>query len=137
MSWAVYALTSLGGIRCLDDLPDDYAPRSLGTAADVIERIRTAAPELDSSDPRWLRVTGPDHTVEITVGKGVDVHDVTFYLSGPGPAVAVALDIAKALGVTAYDTESGEILTPASQPPVPPPLDPDELPKRKWWRRKG
>jgi hypothetical protein len=135
MSWAVYALTSPGGIRNLDDLPAEYAPPSLGTAADVLERIRTAAPELDASDPKWLRISGPGHTVEITVGKGVEVHDVTFYLSGPGAAVTVALDIAKALRVTAYDTESGEILTPTSQPPAPPPLDADELPKRRWWRR--
>ena len=135
--WAVYALTSPGGIRRLDDLPDGYTPPSLGTATDVVERIRTAAPELDAANPRWLRITRPDHTVEITVGKGVEVRDVTFYLSGPGAAVTVALDIAKALGVTPYDTESGEILTPASQPPVPPPLEPDELPKRKWWRRKA
>ena len=46
-------------------------------------------------------------------------------------------DVCRQLGITAYDTESGDLLTPASKPPVPPPLEEDELPKRKWWRRRG
>jgi hypothetical protein len=137
MSWAVYAMRTPGGVRRLEDMPDGYAPPSLGTADEVIERIRTAVPDADASDPRWLRLNGPDHSVEVTVGKGVQVHDVTFYIHDGSAAVGVVLDVCRQLGVTAYDTESGELLTPASKPPVPPPLEEDELPKRKWWRRKG
>jgi hypothetical protein len=134
MSWAVYAMTAPAGARSLDDVPPGYTPPSLGTADEVVGRICEAAPQADASDPRWLKLSGEDYTVEITVGKGVDVRDVTFYLDGPR-AVGAVLDLAAKLGVTAYDTESGERLTASSAPPVPPPLDEDELPKRRWWRR--
>jgi hypothetical protein len=137
MSWAVYAMTAPASTRRLEDMPESYKPPALGTADDVVERIRTAMPDADTSDPRWLKLNGPDHSVEVTVGKGVQVHDVTFYIHNGPAAVGVVLEVCRALGVTAFDTESGELLTPASKPPEPPPLDEDELPKRKWWRRKG
>lgn len=129
MTWAVYAMTAPPGVRRLDDVPDGYTPPPIGTAEEVLERIRAAAPDADTSDPRWVKVGG----VEVTVGKGVQVRDLSFYLAD-ATGVPVVLDLARALGVTAYDTESGDQLTPASKPPVPPPLDPDELPKRKWWK---
>ncbi|MFC0623691.1 hypothetical protein [Kribbella deserti] len=136
MSWAIYALRTAGGARRLDDIADDYAPPSLGTATEVIEQIREVAPDVDASNPKWLRISGPGHSVEVSIGKGVHVHDITFYLDGSGESVAIALKIAEHLGVMAYDTESGDMLTEFSKPPVPPPLDDDELKmgKRKWWQ---
>lgn len=136
MSWAIYALRTAGGARRLDDISDEYAPPSLGTAEEVVERIREAAPEVDTSNPKWLRINGPDHSVEVSIGKGVHVHDITFYLNGGDRSVAVVLAIAEHLGVMPYDTESGDMLTEFSKPPVPPPLDDDELNmgKRKWWQ---
>jgi hypothetical protein len=136
MSWAIYAMRTPGGARRLDDISDEYAPPSLGTAERVVERIREVAPELDSSDPKWLRLTGPDHAVEVTLGKGVHVHDITFYINGGDRAVAMVLEVCRHLGVMPYDTESGDMLTEDSKPPVPPPLEPDELPKRHWWQRR-
>jgi hypothetical protein len=131
MTWAVYAMTAPPGVRRLDDVPDGYTPPPIGTAEEVVARIREAAPDADTSDPRWVRIRG----VEVTVGKGVQVRDLSFYLEDAG-GIPVVLDLARALGVTAYDTESGERITKDSAPPVPPPLEPDELPKRRWWQRK-
>jgi hypothetical protein len=136
MSWAVYAMTAPGGLRTLDALPEGYRPPSLGTAAELVERIREAAPETDTGDPRWLTVRGEEYDIEVTVGKGVDVRDVTFYINSGAKSPTKVLDICRQLGITAYDTESGDALTPDSAPPVPPPLDEDELPKRRWWRRR-
>jgi hypothetical protein len=131
MTWAVYAMTAPPGVRRLDDVPEGYTPPPIGGAEEVVARIREAAPDADTSDPRWVKLQG----VEVTIGKGVQVRDVSFYLEDAG-GVPVVLDLARALGITAYDTESGEQLTRESAPPVPPPLDEDELPKRKWWKRR-
>jgi len=135
MSWAIYAMRTAGGARRLDDISDEYAPPSIGTAERVLELIKEAAPDVDASDPKWLRLTGPDHSVELTMGKGVQVHDLTFYINGGERAVEVVLEVSHHLGVMPYDTESGEMLTEHSKPPVPPPLDEDERSsgKRKWW----
>lgn len=136
MSWAVYAMTAPGGARSLDSVPEGYRPPPLGSAEDLVARIREAAPEADASDPRWLRITGDEYDVEVTVGKGVQVRDVTFYIKSGAKAPTRVMEICSQLGITAYDTESGDALTPASAPPVPPPLDPDEIPKRRFWQRK-
>jgi hypothetical protein len=135
MTWAVYAMTAPAGARSLDAVPEGYTPPSVGKAADVVRRIQEAVPDVDTSDPRWLKISGPEHQIDVTVGKGVEVRDVSFYIHSGAKAPAVILDICRHLGITAYDTDSGDLLTPDSTPPVPPPLDEDELPKRKWWRR--
>lgn len=135
MTWAVYAMSAPGGARSLDAVPEGYRPPPLGTAEDVLARIRDTAPEADTGDPRWIRITGDEYDIEATVGKGVDVRDVTFYVKSGAKSATRVMEICSKLGITAYDTETGDALTPASAPPVPPPLDPDELPKRRWWRR--
>jgi hypothetical protein len=136
MSWAIYAMRGPGGVRRLDDIPDDYAPPPLGTADEVVARVREVAPDVDTSKTSWLRLTGPDHDVEMTIGKGVQVHDITFYINGGEGSIPLIMNISSNLGVTPYDTESGNFLTEESKPPVPPPLTEDEIKdaKPKWWK---
>src|SRR5258705_3714573 len=141
MSWAIYAMRGPGGVRRLEDIPDDYAPPSLGTADEVVARVREVAPDVDASKTSGLRLTGPDHDVEMTIGKGVQVHDVTFYINGGEGSIPLIMNISSNLGVTPYDTESGNFLTEESRPPVPPPLTEEEIkdakPKRGKSGRRG
>ncbi|GAB2569204.1 hypothetical protein [Kribbella endophytica] len=136
MSWAIYALRGPGGVRRLDELPEDYAPPSLGTADEVVEIVRAVAPGVDASKRSWLVLQGDDHDVELTIGKGVDVRDITFYLNDGARSIPLVMEISRRLGVTAYDTESGDFLTEESRPPVPPPLTEEEIKanKPKWWK---
>ncbi len=136
MSWAIYALRGPGGVRRLDELPEDYAPPSLGTADEVVEIVRAVAPGVDASKRSWLVLQGDDHDVELTIGKGVDVRDITFYLNDGARSIPLVMEISRRLGVTAYDTESGDFLTEESLPPVPPPLTEEEIKanKPKWWK---
>ena len=102
--------------------------------SEIDRTVQRVAPHVDASDPRWLRLEGPDHRIEVALGKGIKVHDLSFYI-GPGEgAVPLVLEVCRSLGITAYDTETGEALTVDSRPPadVPPGEDDDERP---WWRR--
>jgi hypothetical protein len=84
-----------------------------------------------------LLLDAADHSVEISLGKFDQVHSVTFYINrGPG-AVALVLELSRRLGVTPYDTETGERLTVGSEPPAAPPPDQEErgTEKRRWWQR--
>jgi hypothetical protein len=136
MSWAIYAMRGPGGVRRLDDIPDGYSPPSLGTAEEVVALVREVVPDVDATKRSWLRMEGPDHDVEMTIGKGVEVRDVTFYINGGTASIPLVMKISSRLGVTPYDTESGNFLTEESAPPVPPPLDEDELKDgRSWWQR--
>lgn len=137
MTWDVYAMRAPGRRR-LEDLSDTFRPPLLGQAESVIETIRAAAPHADASDPSWLTLRGPDHSIEISLGKGAQVHSLTFYIAAGAGAVPLVLDICRRLAITPFDTESGEVLTATSQPPTAPPPDDDEAGgKRRWWRRGG
>lgn len=137
MSWDVYAIRAPGRVQRLEDLSDTHRPALLGQADSVIETIREAAPQVDASDPSWLVLSGPDHRVEISLGKGAQVHSLTFYITGGASAVPVVLDLCRRLAVTPFDTESGDVLTASSQPPAGPPPDDDDGGKRHWWQRGG
>ena len=138
MTWDVYAMRAPGRVQRLEDLSESFRPPLLGQADSVIETIREAAPQVDASDPSWLVLAAPDHTVEISLGKGAQVHSLTFYISGGAGAVPVVLDLCRRLAVTPFDTDSGDVLTAASQPPAGPAPDEDEANgKRHWWQRGG
>jgi hypothetical protein len=136
MTWDVYALRPPRGARSVEQIPDGYTGPDIGDPDDVVAKIRAAAPHLDASDPRWLRLDGPDHHIEIALGKGIRVHDVTFYISGGDGAVGVVLDVCRSVGVVPFDTETGAVLNADSQPPADtPPDDDDEDDAVPWWRR--
>ncbi len=136
MSWAVYAMRGPGGVRRLDDIPDGYEPPSVGSSAEVVALVRELVPDVDASKPSWLALRSDEFDVEMTIGKGVEVRDITFYLNDGPRSIPIVMEISRRLGVTAYDTESGNFLTEESRPPVPPPLTDDEIKanKPKWWR---
>lgn len=136
MSWAIYAMRGPGGVRRLEDIPDGYEPPSLGTADEVLAVVREVAPDVDATQRSWLRLASDEYDVEMSIGKGVEVRDITFYLNDGHRSIPVVLELSRRLGVTAYDTESGDFLTEESRPPVPPPLTEDEIKanKPKWWK---
>jgi len=137
MTWDVYAVKAPPGARRLDDLTDAYGSATVGTVQEVVALITEGAPHVDATDPTWLVLEGEDHSLDVSLGKGVHVRDVTFYIRGGDGAVDLVLDLSSRLKVRAFDTETGEMLTPSTTAPVFDPGldDEEEPPKRRWWRR--
>jgi hypothetical protein len=138
MTWDVYALRAPRGARSVDQIPEGYSGPAIGDPEQVVEVVRQVAPHVDATDPRWLRLDAPDHHIEVALGKGIRVHDVTFYIGGGDGAVPVVLEVCRSLAITAFDTDTGEVLTASSRPPAaaPPEDDEDEDDEeRPWWRR--
>lgn len=136
MTWDVYALRAPRGARSVEQIPDGYVGPPIGAPEDVVEAVRGVAPHLDTSDPRWLKIAGEDHQIEIALGKGVRVQDMSFYITGGAGAVPVVLDVCRSLGITPFDTETGEVLNSSSVPPSnTPPEDDDEDEPRPWWKK--
>ena len=75
MTWDVYAVKAPGA-RTVEQIPEGLARSDIGNPDDVVEAVRRVAPHLDAKDPRWLRLEGPDHEIEVALGKGIRVHDV-------------------------------------------------------------
>ncbi len=135
MTWDVYALRAPRGARSVEQFPAAYTPPPIGDPDDVVAAVREVAPHLDTSDPRWLRLDGPDHQIEIALGKGIRVQDMTFYISGGEGSVPLVLGVCRSLGITPFDTETGEVLTASSQPPPESPPESDDEPASPWWKR--
>ncbi|MBB6566731.1 hypothetical protein [Kribbella sandramycini] len=123
-------------MRRLEDMPDGYEPPSVGRSGEVVDVVREVVPGVDVSKPSWLVLRSDEFDVEMTIGKGIEVRDITFYLNDGARSIPIVMEISRRLGVTPYDTESGDFLTEESRPPVPPPLTPDEIRanKPKWWK---
>ena len=136
MTWDVYALRAPGGARSVEQIPEGYTGPDIGDEETVLRVVQRVAPHVDASDPRWLRLEGEDHRIEVALGKDIRVHDVTFYIGRGDGAVPIVLEVCRSLGITPFDTETGEVLTESSQPPPDaPPDDDDEDEDRPWWRR--
>jgi hypothetical protein len=137
MTWDVYAVRAQGA-RSVEQIADGYSRPDIGDPDEVVEKVRRVAPDLDATNPRWLRLEGPDHRIDVALGNDIRVHDITFYIHDQGDAaVPIILDVCAALGITPFDTETGEMLHSSSKrPPDPPPdEDDDEDEDRPWWRR--
>jgi hypothetical protein len=135
MTWDVYALKA-GGARSVDQIPAGYTGPDIGEPEHVLRVVRRVAPHVDATDPRWLRIEGPDHRLEVSLGKDIQVHDLSFYIYGGERCVPIVLDICSALGIAPFDTETGELLRESSRPPVYEPGDDnDDDEDRPWWRK--
>lgn len=136
VSWDVYAASGTRGAWSLEDLPEPFNPPPIGEQSAVIEKVRDVAPHVEVVDPSWLRLTGPDHSIEVSLGKAAQVRDVTFFIHDGEGAVRVVRSVCRSLALTAYDTETGQLLTEESTRPQRPELEdaPGDT-KKRWWRR--
>jgi hypothetical protein len=114
MSWDVLALAVPPGTRRIDQLPTGYQAPPLGARDELIAAIRRVAPHIDASDPTWLVLDGPDHLIEVGLGKDQDVVHFMFFVRGGDGSVAVMLAIAAAVGAVLLDTSTGELMTAES-----------------------
>jgi hypothetical protein len=80
----------------------------------VISAIRQVAPHVDTTDPSWLVLQGPDHLMEVSLGKDEDVDGFTFFVRGGEGSVPLMAAIADAVGATLFDTSTGELVTAES-----------------------
>jgi hypothetical protein len=112
VSWDVFAFIPPPEARSLGDVPHGYKPPALGPRSEVIERIRAVAPHVDSSDPSWLTLVGPDHIIEI--GLGDEPIGIMFFVRRGEGCVPLILAISAALGTVPFDCSTGELMSAES-----------------------
>ena len=105
------------GARSVEQIPDGYTGGRSETRTTSSRQVRAVAPHLDTSDPRWLRLDGPDHRVEIALGKGdPGARRHLLHHRRRGGRCRSCSTCAAALGLTPFDTDTGEVLTASSTP---------------------
>jgi hypothetical protein len=106
MSWDVFAQDIPSDATCIDDIPEDFEPQPIGQRSSIIAGIRAVAPFVNTSQPDWLVIEGPDFSVEIALGDEEDAQALAFHSRGSDAAAAVVKEILDTLGLRAFDLES-------------------------------
>jgi hypothetical protein len=109
VSWDVYVMRMPSCVSRVRDIPDDYQPPSMGTRAEVIDRIRARVPSVDFADPAWGVLEGGAFSIEFNVGKD-PVTSLMLHVRGGDEAIGVIHEVAKALGCDAIETGDGEVI---------------------------
>lgn len=106
MSYDLFVQDLPRDLDTVDDIPDDYEPKSLGARGALVARIRGAAPTVDFSDPCWGVVKTDDFTVEIDLREADPVPSFSLHLSGSDGALLLAHQLLSALGLAALDPQA-------------------------------
>jgi hypothetical protein len=108
MSWDIFAQDFPVDAKTPDDIPDDFEPRSLGSRASVISKIKEIIPAADFSDPAWGLIVGDDWSIEINIGEGEDCDGFALHVRGEEAAVGAVASILDHLELRAVDSQTGE-----------------------------
>lgn len=92
--------------RSVDDIPNDFAPKPIGTRIDIIAGITEAVPTVDFSDPTWGRIESDQYSIEVNIGESDPVHSFALHVAGGTAAAEVVADILDNLGLRAFDMEA-------------------------------
>ena len=106
MSWDIVVQDLPDGVQHVDEIPDDFKPRPLGTRTDVIRRIQQAVPTADFSDPSWGILETPEFSVEFNIGSDEEVEGFALHVRGGDAAAGFVADLLERCGWRALDTSS-------------------------------
>ena len=106
MSWDIFVQDMPSGLTSAADMPDDFAPKSLGVRQVIIEKIRSVVPTADFSEPAWGVIDGPGFYIEVNLGMNEEVDGFIFHVRGGDMAAFIVADILEHLGLRAFDMGS-------------------------------
>lgn len=108
MSWDVFIQHMPASALRFADIPEDYTPLPLGTAAEVLAAIRATFPQADASDPTWVTVKTPAYSIDLGVGTEDPVSTVALHIRGDDSVVEKVAELIDRLGARAIDSWTGE-----------------------------
>jgi hypothetical protein len=108
MSWDIYVQDFPSDIGTVEDIPDNYMPKPIGTRADITNQILEVIPSADFSDPSFGKVEGSDYSIGISLGKEEVINSFALQVYGGGMAAGVIADILRHLSLRGIETGSGD-----------------------------
>lgn len=105
MSWDIFVQDIPKGVKSTEKIPDDFAPKSIGSRTGLIKKIGSVVPGADFSEPSLGVIEGPDYSIEVSLGEE-DVQSFAFHVHGGKFAAFVVADILERLELRAFDPDS-------------------------------
>jgi len=103
LSWDLFIQDLPAEAQRVEDIPDDFRPRPLGSRSELIARIREVQPRVDFSDPSWGKLEGEGFSIEISMGSKDLVQSVALHVRGGPATVDVVATLTRHLGFRALD----------------------------------
>lgn len=113
MSWDIH-FQDFPDVASIDEIPDDYVPKSIGTRSEIIERIKSAFPQANFTEMGWGVIDGGEWSIEINVGEEEDCEGFMLHVRGGGDAITAVERIAEATGIRGIDIQTSQFFTPES-----------------------
>lgn len=92
--------------QSVEAVPGDWVPGPIPPREEIIRIIRGMLPTADASDPSWVRVDGPDFSVEVSLGDQVPLTTFACHIRGGDGAIGFVADLLDALKLRAFDPGS-------------------------------
>lgn len=114
MSWDIF-VQDFPAVATVEEIPDDFVPRSVGTRDVMIGKITQALPAADFSDPAWGLIEGPDWSIEVNLGEGDECEGFALHVRGSSDdVVSAVIRILDHVQLRAIDSATGEFFDPAT-----------------------
>lgn len=106
MSWDLFVMDLPQDLKTADALPPNWVPSPLPSREQIVHAILDIDPLADASDPSWVRVNGPDFSVEINISDKVPLTEFACHTRGADPAVGFIATLLDRLNLRALDASS-------------------------------
>ena len=103
MSWEIYVQDLPADAATIDDVPNDFVPKSIGTRAEIIRKIKDVVPFADFSDPSWGNIETQTFSIEVSLGEDENVNSIMFHVRGDDAAAALMSEILISLNMRGFD----------------------------------
>ena len=115
MSWDLFVQDLPQEARSASEIPADFTPAFLGSRAHILAAILEVAPQVDCTDPAWIRLNSPEADLEISLGAEDPVRGFAFHIRGGTLVVGLVAAILGRLNMRALDPGADNgIFDPAS-----------------------
>ena len=109
MGFDIFVQDIPAAVKSVDEIPEDFVPKPIGTRSAVIASISKAAPEVKFPSPEWGTIDGDGYRIDVNLGLDDPVTTFAFHLYGGEGGLFIIADILDELGARAFapGSESG------------------------------
>ncbi|MEO1032723.1 MAG: hypothetical protein AAFX55_15025 [Bacteroidota bacterium] len=102
MSWNLF-VQDWGDYKSLDEIPDDFSPKSIGKRTEIIQQIQEAEPTADFTDPSWGTLENDNFSIEFNMGNNEISNGFVMHVRGNEMVHSCIGNILEALNLKATD----------------------------------
>ncbi len=102
MSWDLF-VQDWGKVESLDEIPDDFSPKSIGKRSDIITTIKKAEPTVDFTDPSYGKLKNEHFSIKFNMGDEEELMSFMLIVRGSELAIPCIANILDKLELKAAD----------------------------------